>query len=473
MSVNVQKGSTAPAPTDFFAGTYSVPRVNLMPPEIEAERGFKKVQVGLAALTIAVAGLVVGGFVWSAAAASAEQDKLAAQTQRTNELTTEQAKYAEVPLVMGQVEAAQSAQATAMATDVLWYEYLDRLSKSYPDNVFLKDMTVTVTPPVVDPAAAAAGTAVAAPSAPSRSTAPVWCTTTSRTGSTRSRPSRASRTRSTARPRGPTSTGTPSSTSRPPWRWAPRPCPSASSRRPPDMRLTKSQLWISGTALVCAVIVLAGWFLLIAPKRAEAADLRDQTASAVQVNDQLEVRIEQLKAQYAELPQRKAELAAIKLAMPEDAQLATLTRDLTAMATASGVTLMKIEPGVVTPMVTTVAPAATAPAPRVEPAEGADALPRPLRHEHHERSVGDAGRRSRSLGPFDAAEAFVKALQTGDRRYLVDGLLSTAEKPAVASAGRPATVNGDVTLKLTGRVFVLAPVATAAAPAAAATGANN
>ena len=96
------------------------------------------------------------------------------------------------------------------------------------------------------------------------------------------------------------------------------------------MRLSKSQLWITGTALVCVVIVLAGWFLLIAPKRAEAADLRDQTASAAQVNDQLELRIAQLKADFAELPQRKAELAAIKHAMPEDAQLATLTRDLQA-----------------------------------------------------------------------------------------------------------------------------------------------
>ena len=44
------------------------------------------------------------------------------------------------------------------------------------------------------------------------------------------------------------------------------------------------------------------------------------------------------------------------------------------------------------------------------------------------------------VGPFDGAEAFVKALQTGDRRYLVDGLASTAEKPAAAAGGKPATV---------------------------------
>ena len=239
------------------------------------------------------------------------------------------------------------------------------------------------------------------------------------------------------------------------------------------MRLTKSQLWITGTAMVCAVIVLAGWFLLIAPKRAEAADLRDQTASAVQVNDQLAVRIEQLKLQKAELPQRKAELAAIKLAMPEDTQLASLTRELTALATASGVTLMRIEPGVVTPMVTAVAPAATpAPAEGAEPAEGADTTTTVVAPSPSS-GLSAMPVSIEVLGSFEAAEAFVEAVQTGDRRYLVDGLVSTAEKPSAASGGKPATVNGDVTLKLTGRVFVLAPVATAAAPATAVTGANN
>ena len=232
------------------------------------------------------------------------------------------------------------------------------------------------------------------------------------------------------------------------------------------MRLSKSQLWISGTALVCAVIVLAGWFLLIAPKRAEAAELRDQTASAVQVNGQLEVRIEQLKADFAQLPQHKAELAAIKQAMPEDAQLATLTRDLTAMAAASGVTLMKIEPGAVTPMVTAVAPAAAPTGTESGDATGATTASATSGLSAMTVSV-------EVIGPFDSAEAFIKALQTGDRRYLVDNLKSLAEKAAVGSAGRPTTVNGDVTLQLSGRVFVLAPVATTVAPTAPVAGANN
>lgn len=162
MSINVQKGSQAPITNDYFTGTYTVPRVNLMPPEIEAERGFRKVKVGLAAVTLAVAGLVAGGFVLSAAAASAEQDKLAAEQQRTDGLASEQAEYAEVPLVLGQVESVQTAQATAMATDVLWYDYLGRLSASYPKDVWLRDMTVAM----AAPAAAAPAATAAVPTTP-------------------------------------------------------------------------------------------------------------------------------------------------------------------------------------------------------------------------------------------------------------------------------------------------------------------
>jgi Tfp pilus assembly protein PilN len=161
MSVNVQKkGSPTPAAQDHFTATYTVPRVNLMPPEIEAERGFRKVQIGLGAATLAVAGLVVGGFVWASAAASEEQERLSAAQQRTADLTAEQAEYAEVPQVLGELEAADAAQATAMASDVLWYEYLDRLAASYPKDVWLKDMNVLMAPPV-DGTAVAAGAAAA------------------------------------------------------------------------------------------------------------------------------------------------------------------------------------------------------------------------------------------------------------------------------------------------------------------------
>jgi Tfp pilus assembly protein PilO len=219
------------------------------------------------------------------------------------------------------------------------------------------------------------------------------------------------------------------------------------------MSLTNPKIWIAGTAALCAVIVLAGWFLLISPKNAEAADLRSQTESTIVTNEQHEVRLAQLKADFAQLPQHKAELAAIQKAMPAEAQLAALTRELTALEAGSSTTLMSITPGVLSP----VAPDLAAPA---APAEGATdegaAQPAPATTTVSQQTVS-----VEVVGSFEAVEAFVKGLQAEiDRRYLIDAIVVTAEEPAGPGEGKPAVTNGDVTIVVTGRVFVLeAPVA--------------
>lgn len=155
MSVDMDKSSTATP--SVMAAAYAVPRVNLLPDEILAERGLKRTQAALGAVVLAVVGAIAGGFVLAAASASSAEDDLAVQQARTDVLNAEQAQYAEVPQVMGQVQAAQQARATAMATDVLWYQYLSHLSASYPKDVWVRDLTASVTPS--DPAAVAAGLA--------------------------------------------------------------------------------------------------------------------------------------------------------------------------------------------------------------------------------------------------------------------------------------------------------------------------
>lgn len=219
------------------------------------------------------------------------------------------------------------------------------------------------------------------------------------------------------------------------------------------MRLSKAQTWIGGTALVCVLIVVAGWFLLITPQRAEAADLRDQTVSAAQVNSQMEQRIAQLKADFAELPKHEAELAAIRLAMPEDPQLAALTRDLQALSTSSGVTLMSIAPGGLTAVLS---PAPVAPAAAPDPAAAGSDASDPAAGTGVNPGLSELPVSVDVVGSFEAAEAFLDGLQTDiARRYLVDGLTVVAEKPSAAAAGKPAVGNGDVTFTVTGRVFVL------------------
>lgn len=144
MTVNFEKSTETVELGSAFGLPYSPPRVNLLPPEIAEERRFKRTQ-GILGLVVAgvVAGLA-GGFLLAQAGADAAAQELAVEQARTSVLQTEQAKYAEVPRVLAEVEAAQNARATAMASDVLWYRYLNDLALTYPENVWLKDMTATI-----------------------------------------------------------------------------------------------------------------------------------------------------------------------------------------------------------------------------------------------------------------------------------------------------------------------------------------
>lgn len=258
------------------------------------------------------------------------------------------------------------------------------------------------------------------------------------------------------------------------------------------MSTSSPRTWIAGTVVLSLVLVAAGWFLLIAPKRAEAAELREETVAAQDRNAQLEVRIAELKEQFAQLPQRKAELAAVRTAMPQEAELATLTRDLQRLAGEAGVTLMTITP---TDASSLVAPGAAAPAPAATPApaaegatttEGTDAAATdaaatdPAAAAAAGTTAAPAGLSQVPvvvgvIGPFDKATLFLQKVQEElDRDYLVDTLNVVAEEPAEAKDGKPTIVNGDVTMTLTGRVFVLAEdVTTGVAPATGVAGTSD
>lgn len=236
------------------------------------------------------------------------------------------------------------------------------------------------------------------------------------------------------------------------------------------MSMSKTRLWVIGTAVLSVLLVVAAYFLLIGPKRAEAAEFRQQTEDTQASNAQLESRIEQLKAQFAELPQRQAELAAIKQAMPEEAALPTLVRDLDSMASGAGVTLMTLAPGepvAVTP------PAAAAPAPAATEeasadAEGSTPAPAATAAPAAADLLVSVPVSVTIVGDFYESELFLKALQAEmPRAFLVQSLTVQAEKEGDASGGKPATVNGDVTMTITGSVFVLKPADTVSAPTTA------
>lgn len=233
--------------------------------------------------------------------------------------------------------------------------------------------------------------------------------------------------------------------------------------------MTKTRTWSAATAALCVLLIVAAYFLLIAPKRAEAADLRDQTVAQDQANQQSRLKIQQLKAQYAELPSKQAELAVIKQQLPDNPALPTLIRTLTSMADASGVTLVSLAPAPPTAVVVAAAPVV---APAVAPAAAAAGAPvtAPVAAAPAAPTTSLFGIATTMIikGDYAASTLFVQKLQAAGvakegtqtakagaqmaRAFLVQ---SIKVAPNADAATATKATKGQVQTSITGQVFVL------------------
>ena len=66
--------------------------------------------------------------------------------------------------------------------------------------------------------------------------------------------------------------------------------------------MDKLKQYVIFTVLGCLVVLAAGWFVLVSPKRSDAADLRNTAAQVASQNSQLQTQLTILKAQAKALP---------------------------------------------------------------------------------------------------------------------------------------------------------------------------
>jgi Tfp pilus assembly protein PilO len=198
----------------------------------------------------------------------------------------------------------------------------------------------------------------------------------------------------------------------------------------------------------CLVVLAAGWFLLVSPKRTQAADLRTQAAAEVTANAQLETQLQVLKAQAKDLPKQQARLAAVAAKIPSNPALPGLIRALTTASTSAGVELVSVTPS--SPVLVagaTPAAAATTAAPSATDAGQLAAIPLTVN----------------VVGGYFQAEQFVANLESLPRSMRVTNLkLNPGTSPVKPGSG---TVDDGKTLvtTVTGMVFMAAnrPAATA------------
>jgi Tfp pilus assembly protein PilN len=131
----------------------TLPQVNLLPPEIEQERRFRRTQLGLGAAVVASLGVVGVLFLAANSQVSTAQGELADSKRQTSQLEARAAEYSQVPLVYSQVEAARAQLELAMGKEIRWSFYLNDLSLRIPGHVWLKNVHGQIDKPAATPAA--------------------------------------------------------------------------------------------------------------------------------------------------------------------------------------------------------------------------------------------------------------------------------------------------------------------------------
>jgi type IV pilus assembly protein PilO len=221
--------------------------------------------------------------------------------------------------------------------------------------------------------------------------------------------------------------------------------------------MTRTRRWAFGTAALAVLILLASWFLLVSPKRAEASDLQVQAQQQEQDNQALRGKLAALKAANALKPQQEAKLADFHVKVPGNPQLPALIRTLNAAAAQTGVDIDAVSPqnpsgvNVTPPTFTGVAVG----------------QPNTPTTQLQQMTVSLNAR-----GSYYALERFVNSLESTKRVTLVTGVDIKTGGSDESEDGEATTPTDERTMVLTFRVFLTSPAAPAApAPSAQATAA--
>lgn len=212
---------------------------------------------------------------------------------------------------------------------------------------------------------------------------------------------------------------------------------------------SKAGSWIGGAVVAAVLACVAAWFLLFSPRLDSIESLETQTLSVNSQNDILEMKIDKLEVQFANLDEYRAEIAGLQIQIPTTALLADYTKQVQTIAEASGVVVTLWTPGAPVEFLPAVAadPSGTdatatdGSAPAVAPqGQGLVAMPFSMT----------------VVGTYANSQIFLDQLQTGTQRlFLVTALTGNSQLEAEAAGGRPATAAGDIELTITGFTYVL------------------
>lgn len=242
--------------------------------------------------------------------------------------------------------------------------------------------------------------------------------------------------------------------------------------------MDKIKQWVALSVLASLGLLAGGWFLVVSPKRGEAADLQAQVATQVATNQTLAVELDVLKAKAQDLPKKQADLAKVAAKIPTNPALPALIRALTAASTTAGVELVSVTPSA--PVADTAAAPVAAPtpeasAPSADPAAPAEPAAAPVAAPAPPSAAGTLALIPLTInvvGDFYEVEQFIANMEQLPRAVRVThvSVAPGVSVTAGASGGSSASDGSSLTTTITGSVFMAtgaAPATAVAAPTAA------
>lgn len=121
----------------------TAPRVNLLPPEIQEDARFRRVQLGLALVVVAA---VAGSYLLyqqGGSAVTSAQSQLASSQAKSAALTRQLNGLQYVTVAATQKDAAEATLTQALATEVHWSSYMADLSTLVPPTVWMTQISFT------------------------------------------------------------------------------------------------------------------------------------------------------------------------------------------------------------------------------------------------------------------------------------------------------------------------------------------
>lgn len=206
--------------------------------------------------------------------------------------------------------------------------------------------------------------------------------------------------------------------------------------------MNTARLWTFGSILVIVALLLGTWFIGISPRLDEASAANDTRSTVAAQNAIHSINLASLKEQFENIDELRADLDTLRAAIPDEANLADLIGEVNALAgqTRVSVTSMAFADAV---------PYAAIEDPNQDPqllAAAGSVSPESFFAVPVQVAVN---------GTYADVMSFVRALQSGDRLFLVHDL---------ALSSGVMSNEAVVDLNITGQVFVLLDASDVKAP---------